>query len=58
MNTARVASLLRQLAEAIDEEPPKPRPRRRTIGPTPEQPPSPDMIAKVRRTLRKQGVSV
>lgn len=56
MNVKRVASLLRELADAIEQEAPA-RPRRRMLAPQPERPPSQDMIAKVRRTLRKQGVA-
>lgn len=56
---SRIPSLLRELADAFDEllaaEPAPPR-RRRVIPPTGPEP-RPEAMAKVRRSLRRQGVA-
>ena len=55
VNVRRVAALLRELAEALEQEQPtKPR-RRQPVEPT--NAPKPDAVAKVRRALRRQGVA-
>ena len=55
VNIRRVAALLRELAEALEQEQ-QAKPRRRArVEPT--HPPNPDAVAKVRRALRRQGVA-
>lgn len=56
MNVKRVASLLRELADAIEQTLPV-RPRRRAIAPPPENKPDEATVARVRRNLRKGGVA-
>lgn len=55
MNIRRVASLLRELADAI-EQPDTERPRRRPVV-RPEGEPSQGKVDEVRRKLRKAGVA-
>lgn len=55
MNIRRVASLLRELADAI-EQPDAERPRRRTVV-RPGTEPSQGKVDEVRRKLRKAGVA-
>jgi hypothetical protein len=61
MNVRRVAALLRELAEALEQDDParKPqRPRKRPLvepkGPVPEV--RPEVVDKVRRALRRKGI--
>lgn len=55
VNIRRVAALLRELAEALEQEQ-QAKPRRRTrVEPT--HPANPEAVAKVRRALRRQGVA-
>jgi hypothetical protein len=55
VNIRRVAALLRELAEALEQEQPAKARRRSSVEPT--NPPRPDAVAKVRRALRRQGVA-
>lgn len=55
MNIRRVAALLRELAEALEQAQPTKTRRRAPVEPT--NPPRPDAVAKVRRALRRQGVA-
>lgn len=55
MNTRRVAALLRELADAIDEPAPvvAPKPKRRPVAMVLPPPPSPEMLSKVQRAVRR-----
>ena len=55
MNVRRVATLLRELAEALEQEQPTKARRRAPVEPT--HPPKPDAVARVRRAPRRQGVA-
>ncbi len=55
MNAARVASLLRELAEALESPAEPKRPRRLNVAP-PDKAPSPEARALVQRTLRRKGL--
>ncbi len=60
MNVRRIAALLRELAEALEQDDPssRPRPRKRPLvepkGPVPEV--RPEVVDKVRRALRRKGI--
>lgn len=56
MNAARVASLLRELAEALESPAEPKRPRRLNVAP-PDKAPSPEARALVQRTLRRKGLT-
>lgn len=60
MNVRRVAALLRELADAIEQDDPaakKPTRKRPTAKAEPEgPPPSPEAVARVRRALRRKGI--
>lgn len=57
MNVRRVAALLRELAEALEqEEPVKPR-KRPLVEPKNPPPVSPETMERVQRKLRKAGVA-
>jgi hypothetical protein len=55
MNIKRIASLLRELADAIEQEEPK-RPKRKNVA-APDEPVSDEAKAKAQRALRKAGVA-
>lgn len=56
MNVRRIAALLRELADAIEQPEAAKKPRRKTVAaPTAEV--SPEAEARARRALRKQGVA-
>jgi hypothetical protein len=60
MNARRVAALLRELADALEQDDPavKPRTRRRPlVEPTDAPAVSPETMDRVRRRLRKSGVA-
>lgn len=56
MNIPRVAAALRELADAL-EEPARVRPRRKPRAPEPETQPRPELVAQVRRTVRRKGIA-
>lgn len=55
MNLLRVAALLRELADVL-EQPEHVKPKRRPVGPAPA-PASPEAIVKVQRKLRRMGIA-
>lgn len=61
MNRRRVAALLRELADELeqDDDPPaeRPRPRREVLAPKPETPVDDVTRARARRLLRRTGVA-
>lgn len=56
MNPKRVAALLRELADAIEQTEPAKKSRRKHIV-SPEVEPSAEMIERARRASRKGGVA-
>jgi hypothetical protein len=56
VNIRRVAALLRELADVLEQPDPQARPKRRPIGPAPV-PVSPEAIIKVQRKLRRLGIA-
>jgi hypothetical protein len=56
MNRKRVAALLRELADAIEQEEPKRSPRRRSVVAPPAEV-SPQAEERARRALKKHGVA-
>lgn len=53
---SEIRALTEELAQAI-EAPSKLKPKRRPAAPPPELPPSQNAISRVRRSLRKNGVT-
>jgi hypothetical protein len=57
MNTRRVANLLRELADALNEPAQLPKPKRRLVAVrAPAQLPDAETLAKVQRAVRRLGV--
>lgn len=57
MNTRRVAALLRELAAALEQADEQPKAKRRPLAIVAAPPVRPEMVAKVRRSLRRQGIA-
>lgn len=58
MNVRRVAALLRELADAIEQDDPatKQRPRKRPVVASKGPPPSPEAVERMDRILRSKGL--
>ena len=58
MNTRRVAALLRELAEALEQPEEPKRPRRRPIASGPTEPAArPAMVERIDRAMRNRGMT-
>jgi hypothetical protein len=58
MNVRRVAALLRELADAIEQDDPatKPKQRKRPLVSVAAPKARPEVVEKVRRALRRKGI--
>lgn len=56
VNVRRIAALLRELAEALEQQDEQPKPKRRPLASVPAPTARPEVVAKVRRNLRRAGI--